>query len=331
MKKLPCFTKPKNRDGYYFTPTVNGKTKWIPLGNDKQAALEKYHIYMQGESRNRSVNEALDLYLDDGGDIDLTKTSLRPFSDLAPQTQKSYRQAIAKIRAQFGKRELVSLKPSEVTQWVVTMPDGNRAIAMLNNIFELGKFAGFVETNPLKNQVVRLKPAKRVRHVRTEEMQAVYNAARPTLKVVMGIAMRTGLRVSDVLEITPEMIDGDSLVVAVQKTKRHHRVLRFPLTDGLRELVMATPFKTPRGMKLKYTTLIKWWWKACEDAGVENLKVHDIRRWAIQQADALERGAGRRLADHSSESMTATYLAGAPVHVPTLNVSDLMETSHDYH
>ena len=50
MKKLPCFTKPKNRGGYYFTPTVDGKTKWIPLGTDKQVALEKYHIYMQGES-----------------------------------------------------------------------------------------------------------------------------------------------------------------------------------------------------------------------------------------------------------------------------------------
>ena len=42
----------------------------------------------------------------------------------------------------------------------------------------------------------------------------------------MGIAMRPGLRVSDVREITPEMIDGDSLVLAVKKTKRHHRVLR---------------------------------------------------------------------------------------------------------
>jgi len=61
MKKLPCLTKSKNRDGYYFTPTVDGKTKWIPLGNDKQVAPEKDHILMQGESRARSVNEALDL------------------------------------------------------------------------------------------------------------------------------------------------------------------------------------------------------------------------------------------------------------------------------
>jgi hypothetical protein len=44
ISKLPCFTKPKNRDGYYFTPTVDGKTKWVPLGTDKQAVLEKYHL-----------------------------------------------------------------------------------------------------------------------------------------------------------------------------------------------------------------------------------------------------------------------------------------------
>ena len=169
---------------------MDRKTKWIPLGTDKQVTVEKYHIHMQGESRTRSVNEALDLYLADGGDIDLSKTSLRPFSDLAEQSQKSYRQGIAKIRKQFSKRELVSLKPNEVTQWVVTIPDGNRAIVMLNNIFELGKFVGFVETNPLKNQVVRLKPAKRVHHVRTEQMHAVYDAARPTLKVSELIKVR---------------------------------------------------------------------------------------------------------------------------------------------
>ena len=44
MSKLPRFPKPKNRDGYYFTPTVDGKTKWVPLGTGKQAALEKYHL-----------------------------------------------------------------------------------------------------------------------------------------------------------------------------------------------------------------------------------------------------------------------------------------------
>ncbi len=174
MKKLPCFTKPKNRDGYYFTPTVDGKTKWIPLGADKTVALEKYHIYMQGESRARSVNEALDLYLNDGGDIDLSKTSLRPFSGLAPKTQKSYREVIAKIRKEFGKRELVSLRPNEVTVWVVTIPAGNTAISVINNILELGKLAGFVETNPLKNQVVRLRPYKRVRHVRTTYQDPIY-------------------------------------------------------------------------------------------------------------------------------------------------------------
>ena len=45
MSKLPRFPKPKNRDGYYFTPTVDGKTKWVPLGTDKQAALKKYHLH----------------------------------------------------------------------------------------------------------------------------------------------------------------------------------------------------------------------------------------------------------------------------------------------
>lgn len=118
MKKSPCFAKPKNRAGHYFTPTVDGKTKWIALGTDKRVALERSHIYIQGESRARSVNGALDLYLNDGGDIGLSKTSLRPFSDLATKTQKSYREVISKIRKELGSGEPVSLRPNkEKPRW----------------------------------------------------------------------------------------------------------------------------------------------------------------------------------------------------------------------
>ena len=69
MKKLKSVTKPKNRKGYYFTPTVDGKTKWIPLGEDYQPALEKYHLTMHSDARPHTVNEGMDLYLRDGGDV----------------------------------------------------------------------------------------------------------------------------------------------------------------------------------------------------------------------------------------------------------------------
>jgi len=49
MKKLSYSSKPKNCKCYYFTPTVDGKTRWILLGEDHQAAVEKYHLMMLGD------------------------------------------------------------------------------------------------------------------------------------------------------------------------------------------------------------------------------------------------------------------------------------------
>ena len=327
MKKLRCFTKPKNRDGYYFTPTVDGKTKWIPLGTDKQAALEKYHRLMAGDSRPKTVNEGLDLYLTDGEEIniDLRRASLRPYSDLSEATHIMYGRCAPKIRKEYGNRRLDSLQPDEVTRWIVTLPNGNHCLSLLNNVYSLAKYAGWVQTNPLVGQVNRNAGYERTKRVDTAELQAVYEHASDTLRVFMDIAMRTGLRCKDILEMNPAMIDGDNLVVAVSKTKKKQRVLMFPLEGGLRELVMQTPLKSTKGMPLRYLTLYNWWAAACEAAGVTDLRIHDIRRWAIQQAESKQRGGGQRLADHSSQSQTATYLGGMPVAVETINVRDVFE------
>ena len=59
-KKLKCFTK--KRDSYYYTPTINGKTKWISLGKDKSTALLKYHQMVDGKHVGVTINQLLDAY-----------------------------------------------------------------------------------------------------------------------------------------------------------------------------------------------------------------------------------------------------------------------------
>jgi hypothetical protein len=95
MKKLKCVTKPKNRNGYYFTPTVDSKTKWIPLGEDCQAALAKYHLTMHGDARPHTVNEGMDLSSRDGEDVfDFPGTSMPPYSSLSEATRRNYESVV---------------------------------------------------------------------------------------------------------------------------------------------------------------------------------------------------------------------------------------------
>jgi hypothetical protein len=61
------------------TPTVDSKTKRIPLGEDYQAVLAKYHLIMHGDARSHTVNEGMDLHLRDRGDVfEFSRISMPP-------------------------------------------------------------------------------------------------------------------------------------------------------------------------------------------------------------------------------------------------------------
>jgi integrase len=338
MKRLKCFTKPKNRKGYYFTPTVDGKTKWIALGEDYQAALEKYHLLIAGvdaHHRPHTINEGIDLYISDGAGIEevhFKRTTMRPYSSLSEATERNYTSVIKRIRKEFGSRDIDTLKAGEVTRWVVKHSDGNLAISILNNVYAMAKYAGWVDLNPLTGQVERLPQYKRTKHVKTAELLKVREHTNDAVRLYIDIAMRTGLRKADVLALRPEMIEGDRLVTAISKGAQRGQTLSFKLDDGLRELVMQTPIMGPscasngwkRATPLNVGTLGNWWRRACRAAGVTDLRPHDCRRWVIQQADRQRKGKGREIADHASDAQTATYLAGAPKYVDAMNVTEIV-------
>ena len=295
-KKLPRFTKKRN--SYYYTPTVNGKTKWLPLGNDEVAAMIKYHQYEAG-SKELTVNELLDHYV-------RSDHYLR--SGLSRETIRTYEIGMKHVRRALGNVIASSLNGSDISDFIAGRPgsSGNSCVSPLSNAYQVGLRAKLVPTTPFRKGDIVYEPTPvRVKVVDYDEIMRVRDEIDHEGKVFIDITLLTALRRSDVMSLTKDSITEQGLKVAVQKKKSKHQVLVFPWTPELRQLMNFVPFKTtPNSMSHRFH-------RSGKRAGVDDLTCHDIRRWALQEAKRRNLNP-QQLAGHTNPRTTENYLLGTP-------------------
>lgn len=295
-KKLPRFTKKRNN--YYYTPTIDGKTQWLPLGNDEVEATLKYHQYEAG-SKEVTVNQLLDHYV-------RSDKYLR--SGLSKETIRTYEIGMKHVRSSLGNADASSLNATDISRFIHSRPgsSGNSCVSPLSNAYGVGILAGLVNTSPFRKGDIQYKPTPvRVKVVEADEIKRVREEISMEGRVFIDITLITALRRSDVMALTKDCITDKGLEVAVQKRKSKHQVLVFPWTPELRHLMNFLPFKTnPNAMSQRFS-------RAGKRAGVDNLTCHDLRRWALQEAKRRDLKP-QELAGHDSPRTTANYLLGIP-------------------
>ena len=104
----------------------------------------------------------------------------------------------------------------------------------------------------------------------------------------------------------------DGLVATIQKRASEGRVVIYDWTPELRQLAESLPIDKSGA------ALQSEWRRVKIKAGVTDLRIHDIRRWCLQEARRQGRDA-QRLADHANSSQALAYLRGAPVRVEPLS------------
>jgi integrase len=301
MKKLPRFTQ--KRESFYYTPTINGKTRWISLGKDKPAALKKYYN-LEASDQTKTVNEAVELYLRSPA-----------FARLATGSQKKYMAWIDRVGETFGHQALDDVDATGLSRFLHL--HGHKAasgISLISNSYKCAILEGWIGWNPVANGIVRVPAPRRIKAVSLEEVLAVRSHLPANAQAIVDISLATALRISDVLALDGTSITERGLVVAIKKTQSEGRVMEFAWTPELRVAARAIPF----GMT--YRPLQWLWRKALKATGVSDLRIHDMRRWALQEA--RRRGlSAQTLADHQSGAQTAVYLAGAPIPVKPLELT----------
>ena len=295
---------------YYHTPRIDGRQQMVRLSSDFGEAI---NIYYQREARTlagSTVNDALSRY------------DREVLPGKAAKTQKDYRRYIrdpGALRKVFGDSQLTSVRRSDIAQYLDKRSakiEGNREIACLSSVFQSAIRWGWCDENPCRG-APRNPERQRTRLPSEAELAAIRVAASQQLCCMVDLVLLIGLRKGDMLKIRLSDLTDRGVRIEVQKTGA---VAIFEWSEALRDVVdlarrlrrrVGSLYLFANRQGQRYTTS-GWdciWKRTLMRAGVKGLTFHDLRRWAINQA---QRQGGldyaQAIGAHKSRRSTEGYL-----------------------
>lgn len=311
---------------YYYVVRVDGKKKWIRLSDDYQAALYKY-AELAGNPHNTGLI---------GGAIHKYRAEVLPGK--ADKTRAERRYQLDRLARVFGAMKYTDLQPRHLQQYLAVRTDkkgnaapvaANREIKLLSTIFRHAIIWGYASINPC--QSVFYHPEKgRDRYITDAELDKLRNQADDMTRCIIDIAYSTGMRKTDILQITLADIDERGLYNRQNKTAKRQL---FIYTDRLRRAVdtardikktrrkkdkthLLTPylFVNSKGGVISTTGFNSAWRRLKEKTGftgTNNLTFHDIRAKAL--TDARNKHGieyAQELGGHENASQTEAYVKG---------------------
>ena len=250
---------------------------------------------------------------------------------MSPRTVREYRhQANRYILPAFGDAKVEDVTRRHVEKMVDPLPNAtrNRVLALTSRLFTL--FARWEwreqNTNPAQG-VERGREDARDRTLAPSELSALASAlsdreARfPASVAAIRLAAVTGLRIGEVLAIRWEHVDFEGGRLTMPETKTGRRV--HDLSAAALQILSAIPrlnswtFTTGTDAAITYRTVRKHFAEAAKDAGIEDVRLHDLRRTVMTAAAAAGVGTHvlRDLLGHKTTAMADRYVraVGNPV------------------
>ena len=152
----------------------------------------------------------------------------------------------------------------------------NRRLDVISSMFTTFKKEwGYPVDNPVLSIRRPKKAAPRDRRFTDEELNLLIrgNHTTPELRSIINIALMTGMRLSEILRIDARMLEGNTLMIPIAKTKPR----KIPLTqEALHEIKNADlPFRLT-----KYA-LDKKFRRLCKKYKIVDAHFHDLRKQAL--------------------------------------------------
>ncbi|MGH8562758.1 MAG: tyrosine-type recombinase/integrase [Gammaproteobacteria bacterium] len=303
---------------YYHTPRIDGRQRMVRLSADFSEAINLYYQREQRTIVGTTVNDALSRY----------EREVLPGK--AAETQRHYRGYIGRLREVFGDSHLSSVRTSHVAQYLDRRSakiSGNGEIACLSSVFKSAIRWGWCDDNPCRG-APRNPKGRRYRLPSDAELAAIRVAASEQLRCMVDLVLLIGLRKGDLLKIRLPDLKAQGLRVEIEKVPG--AVAVFKWSEGLREVIDRARslrrrvgslylFATRRGQRYGTSGFDSIWRRTLKRARVEGLTFHDLRRWAINQA---QRQGGLDYAQaigvHQSRQSTEGYLVPGEVVVRPL-------------
>lgn len=306
---------------YYWTPYVDGKLKWQPLGDDYVKAMLKWRELEGINEGAATLGQLLDRALGVMAD------------EIGAGTFREFTRALNRLKAAFEGFTPSDVTPQHIAQYLETRKakvSANREVAFFSAAWEIARRRGWINLPNPATGVRRNAEKKRKRVAKPDEIAALLSADE-RLTDMVEITLMTAIRESDLLNLTLHAVERGGLRIKPRKTEASSEAeLFFPwATDGGAQLRAVIERAKSRRRKVSsiylfpvtkreragqpYTvnTFQGVWRRYFERCGVSGLTWHDLRRTALnlrQRESGKE--AAQALAAHSSITTTEGYLSG---------------------
>jgi integrase len=159
----------------------------------------------------------------------------------------------------------------------------------------------------LKELKVEEKPVRSLNDVEIKKLLKAMEA-HPTMKISVLLALATGLRRGDIdsLKISDIDFETNSIATTSRKTKKSmaSRPVSAEIMAELSKYVCSLDIGQEKLFRMKFSH--KKWQKICKNAGLADLKFHDLRKTfcSLLAQNGVSTAVTQRLLEHSSANLT---------------------------
>ena len=318
------------RKNYVVQTRVAGKLRWFTIGQHgpitleqaRAAALEILALAKKGiDPRDGDAKRAAEPVM-----ADLGKRFLEDYVPVhcKPSTAEEYRRSVTLfIDPAIGEMRISEVQRKDIAELHHGLRDkpyqANRTLGVLSKMFSLAEVWGWRPdgSNPCRH-VKRYKERKRERFLSPEETERLGEVLReaeaemPSAVAAIRLLLLTGCRLSEIQFLRWEYVKGDCIELPDAKTGG--RIV--PLGPEARAVLSALPRQDDNpwviGGKLPgshLTDLQRPWRRIRERAGLEDVRIHDLRHSFASRALALGESLTMigKLLGHTQVQTTARY------------------------
>ena len=229
----------------------------------------------------------------------------------------------------FGKnKDINQIKPSDIDRYKLyclelgrSKSTVNRYIAGLKRAFNILIDDEIITYNPCHKVKMFEEDNRRYRYLSKEEWERLKLHLNPVTFKIVTVALQTGFRKQNVLQLRWEQIDFNLRTIELLKSEnKGKKKIITPMTQTLYELLQSLEPK-PSGYVFvnpdtgkPYTDIKKSFSNALEKACIEDFKFHDLRRtvgtWLL--SSGVDIRTVQNILAHSEVRTTERYLALTP-------------------
>jgi len=290
--------------------------KKIGSKKDAENALSAIKVdILRGEYRfQKSVKKKFDKFADEY--LEYAKANKRSWSreEIILNHLKSH--FSEKLLSKINAKDIENYKQERLEK--VKPPTINRELAQLKFMYNLAKKWKYVDENPVKDVKFFQERQLATRTLSEKEARELIDKASGNLKPLIIIGLNTGMRRGELFNLRWNDIDFNMHFIYIKETKTGvtRKIPMSPLVektlrgvDRKFEFIFQSP-KTRKKLKDIRTS----WRSACERAGIQDLRFHDLRHTAAtwMVAKGIDLVTVKEILGHANIKTTMRYAHPTP-------------------